>query len=231
MNRGTEPRIAGPPYNPGVRELVEGKRRASSRPKREDSIRGFKGWHERGYLPHRDEPGLTQFVTFHVADSFPAELRHEWAALWKIEDDRQRQRKLEYYLDKGCGECPLRIREIGDLVSGALRFHHGTKYELKAWVIMPNHLHVLFKVNTESMGNIIADWKQYTARQANKLLGRRGQFWAEDFWDTYMRDSAHELRACRYIENNPVKALLVREPQEWSWSSAGFRDNYGRLCL
>ena len=68
---------------------------------------GFRGWHERGYLPHRDEPGLTQFVTFHLADSLPASLRHEWAALLEIEDDRRRRQSYEAYLDKGRGECVL----------------------------------------------------------------------------------------------------------------------------
>ena len=53
----------------------------------------------------------------------------------------------------------------------------------------------------------------------------------EDYWDPYMRDSAHELRARRYIENNPVKALLVREGPQWARSSARYRDRYDRLCL
>src|SRR5204863_7983410 len=56
-----ESRPTGPPHNPGVRELVAGKRRDSSPPDREHAMLGFRGWHERGYLPHRDEPGLTQF--------------------------------------------------------------------------------------------------------------------------------------------------------------------------
>ena len=75
-----------PPYNPGVRELVSGKRRWSSPPNREAAAKGFRGWNERGYLPHRDEPGLTQFVTFHLADSFPAVLRSDWAALLQFEN-------------------------------------------------------------------------------------------------------------------------------------------------
>ena len=46
-----------------------------------------------------------------------------------------------------------------------------------------------------------------------------------------MRDAEHELKTRRYIENNPVNALLVREPKEWPWSSARFRDEHGVLCL
>jgi len=225
------PRPYGPPHNPGVRELVAGKRKWASSLTPEQAKAGFKGWHERGYLPHRDEPGLTQMVTFHVADSFPTALRGEWAALLEIEDDAERRIKLQAYLDKGRGECPLRNPLVAKLVDGAFRFHHGSAYELRAWVIMPNHVHVLFKVTGKPMGRVIKDWKEYTAREANKLLGRRGQFWALDYWDTFMRNSAHEIQARDYAEKNPVKAGLIGERKDWPWSSARFRDPYGHLTL
>ena len=61
MPETSQPRRAGPPHNPGVRELVADKRRWSSPSNRKDAKLGFHGWNERGYLPHRDEPGLTQF--------------------------------------------------------------------------------------------------------------------------------------------------------------------------
>ena len=214
-----------------MRELVAGKRKWASALTREQAKAGFKGWHERGYLPHRDEPGLTQMVTFHVVDSFPAALCSEWAALLEIEDDAERRKKLQAYLDLGRGECPLRILKLGNLVDGAFRFYHDAKYDLRAWVVMPNHVHVLFQVTAKPMGQVAADWKEYTAREANKLLGRRGQFWASDYWDTFMRDAAHELQARHYAEKNPVKAGLVRESKAWPWSSARFRDLYGRLVL
>jgi REP element-mobilizing transposase RayT len=221
----------GPPHNPGIRDLIRGKRKWATSLSHEQAKAGYKGWHERGYIPHRDEPGLVQMVTFHVADSFPRTLRSEWAALFEIEVDTERRKKLQAYLDKGRGECPLSISEIGELVDNALQFHHGTHYELRAWVVMPNHVHVLFKVGSKPMGRVIADWKEYTARAANKILGRGGTFWAKDYWDTYMRNSEHEFRAVDYTEKNPVKALLVRQPEEWRWSSARFRDRYGRLVL
>ena len=62
VSQPSKPRRPGPPHNPGVRDLVVSKRRWSSPPKLEDTKQGFRGWNERGYLPHRDEPGLTQFV-------------------------------------------------------------------------------------------------------------------------------------------------------------------------
>jgi len=63
VNKPSKRRRPGPPHNPGVRELVANKRGYSSPPKRDDAILGFSGWHESGRLPHRDEPGLIQFVT------------------------------------------------------------------------------------------------------------------------------------------------------------------------
>jgi REP element-mobilizing transposase RayT len=214
-----------------VRELVSGKRRWSSAPNRENAMQGFRGWHERGYLPHRDEPGLTQFVTFRLADSFPEALRSEWAHLWKIEDDRERRTQLEAYLDKGRGSAYLRRPNLARLVEDAVRFFHGQRYDLRAWVVMPNHVHAVFKVDSTPMSEIVGGWKKYTAKEANKVLGRRGAFWEADYWDTYMRSTAHELRTIRYTENNPAKAGLVLDPKQWSWSSARFRDAYGRLCL
>src|SRR5688572_11520464 len=112
-----------PPYNPGVRTLVRGKREMFRPVSQKDLRRGFRGWHENGYLPHRDEPGLIQFVTFHLADSFPANLRSEWEALLQLEDDHERRRKIEAYLDKGLGECHLRDERIASLVDGAIRFY------------------------------------------------------------------------------------------------------------
>src|SRR5437867_4122267 len=85
-------RLPRPPYNPGLRDLVEGKRRWDVRASQAAQREGFRGWNERGYLPHRDSPGLTQFITYHLADAFPAELLGEWAHLLEIENDLERRK-------------------------------------------------------------------------------------------------------------------------------------------
>jgi len=244
MHDPQRPRRAGPPHNPGVRDLVAAKRHWSKPPQppeRElsqlaaaDAAKlklGFRGWHERGYLPHRDEPGLTQFITFHLEDSFPVALQSEWAALLEVEDDLERREQLQAYLDKGKGECHLRRSDIGRMVEQAFQFYHGRWYDLLAWAVMPNHVHALLTVGTTSLSKIVKEIKRYTAREANRMLHRQGAFWAEDYWDTYMRDSAHEVRTRGYIENNPVNAFLVREAKEWPWNSARLRDEYGVLRL
>lgn len=192
---------------------------------------GFRGWHERGYLPHRDEPGLVQFVTFRLADSFPASLRSEWEYLWKIETDRERRKKLELYLDGCRGFCRLRKPELADIVESSLRHFDRERYELRAWVVMPNHVHVLFKLTAMPMSEVVGNWKNYTAHEANKRLGMHGQFWSDDYWDTYIRNQEHEVQVRKYIENNPSKAKLTREPRDYRWSSARFRDLNGKLLL
>lgn len=149
----------------------------------------------------------------------------------RIENDRERRIELEAYLDLGHGECHLRHPGIATLVENSLLFRHAVQYELRAWVVMPNHLHLLFLIQDVPMARLIDAWKGFTAKEANKLLGRKGKFWQDGYWDTYMRDSEHEKRALHYIENNPTKAHLVKSPKEWPFGSARFRDAYERVCL
>ena len=208
------------PYNPGLYELVEGKRHWDHPLTEAERDRGFLGWNQRGYLPHYDAPGAVQFVTFRLHDSFPASLRSEWEALLAVEDRREQRAKLEEYLDKGRGEALLRRPELARIVAEALQHFDGERYQLLAWVVMPNHVHVLLHQTATPLGETIGGWKSYTAKEANRLLGRSGTFWQEDYWDTFMRDEEQEAKARSYIANNPVKARLVRTPAEWPWSGA-----------
>ncbi len=198
--------------------MVERQREVSPKLTREEQIAGFRGWNERGYVTHRDEPGLTQFVTFRLADSFPAELREAWEKLLAIEDDRERRTQIEAWLDLGHGACHLKDERVARIVADALRHFDGSRYRLLAWTIMPNHVHVLFETGDTPMAEIVRSWKQFTARKANMLLGRTGPFWQADYWDTYMRDPEHEERTARYIRHNPVKAGLVVDWKAWPWT-------------
>jgi hypothetical protein len=81
-------RSATPPYNPSLQKLVDGKQ-AWAVPLDEDAkAKGFLGWHQRGYLPHYDAPGVTQIVTLRLIDSLPASRRGEWEHLLSIEENR-----------------------------------------------------------------------------------------------------------------------------------------------
>ena len=231
MSQPPKPTRPSPPHNPELRELIRDKRSFSSRVDEEDLKQGFRGWHERGYLPHRDESGLTQFVTFHLHDCFPKTLQSEWKHLANIEPDRQRRMEVESYLDQGRGECYLLRPEIAEIVEAHLLESNGKQYDLRAWIIMPNHVHALIKQRDIALSTIIGEWKGVTSRLANKLLERNGAFWAADYFDVFMRNEEHEKKTVRYVENNPTKAKLVLDPKRWPWSSARFRDEFGELRL
>ena len=94
---------------------------------------------------------------------------------------------------------------------------------------LPNHIHLVVDIWDVPLVKLINDWKGKASREVNKLLGRRGQFWQEEHYDTLIRDEAHLKRAIRYIEQNPVKAFLAKAARDWQWSSACRRDEYDRL--
>ncbi len=217
------------PTNRGLLELIRAKREWDWKPSVEELKKGFRGWHQRGYLPHFDAPGVTQFVTFQLQDSFPIKRRAEWESILSVTDDSAKRKKLEAWLDRGYGECWLRQQDLAEIIEGTLLQGNGDKYQMQAWVIMPNHVHMVVDVWDVPLAKLINDWKGKSSRDANKPLGRRGPFWQEDYYDTLVRDEAHLKRAIRYTEHNPVKAFLAKTSSEWTWSSARHRDEYGRL--
>jgi REP element-mobilizing transposase RayT len=178
-----------------------------------------KGWHGRGYLPHFDSPDTVQFVTFRLADSLPREVYRTLAAQTK--NIKALRRLTEDRLDEGRGQCWLARPEIADMMRGALFNFDGERYQLQAWVIMPNHVHALVRQEEgHRLGDIVGSWKSFVAKQANTSLARSGTFWAADYFDRVIRDDAHYIAALAYIENNPVKAGLAPRPQDWPWSSS-----------
>jgi REP element-mobilizing transposase RayT len=188
-----------------------------------------RGWHGRGYLPHFDGgEGHPQAVTFRLADSMPEAVVAAWLEELKCrptaERDTELRKRMEVYLDAGHGACHLRNPRIGLLVESAFLFFDGLRYHLHAWVVMPNHVHLLFTPAVgRSLSELVKAWKSFTSKEANRILGRGGQFWQADYFDRFIRDEEHFARATEYIENNPVKAGLCARPEDWPWSSARFR--------
>jgi REP element-mobilizing transposase RayT len=206
------------------------------------------GTHSRGYLPHVKREGARYFVTFRLADSLPKEVllknqaeRAEQLQRFHTQEasakklgttptksealgqiERDYFRKLEVYLDKGVGACWLKRSDIAEIVARALRFFDGERYQLDAWVVMPNHVHiVLWPIPNHTVSEIAQSVKRYTAREANKVLGRTGEtFWQPEPYDHWIRNDEEHARCCRYVLNNPVKARLCAAPEDWRWSSA-----------
>lgn len=191
------------------------------------------GWTYRGYLPHFDDQDAPQFITFRLADSLPADVLERWkrelglgelsqhSANSKISQaNRKLRERIEKYLDCGYGECFLKQHENAELVAKALQHFDGIRYQLFAWVIMPNHVHVLCRQKTGwPLSKIVRTWKSFTAHAINKSLGRTGAFWQADYFDRFIRNEAHFLAVARYIEANPVSAGLSTTADEWPYRS------------
>jgi REP element-mobilizing transposase RayT len=96
-------------------------------------------------------------------------------------------------------------------------------YKLIAWVVMPNHVHVLILPLVSVP--VLTRWlKGSTARRANQILERTGHpFWQDESFDHYLRNSNQVERTICYIERNPVSAGLVSAAEQWRWSSAGWK--------
>jgi REP element-mobilizing transposase RayT len=200
------------------------------------------GIHTRGYLPHVKHEGASYFVTFRLADSLPKEVllgfEHEKAErLRRLNDFAKRGeaindseeeiardfgRKMERYLDQGAGACHLRRADIADLVAGAMRHFHESRYLLHEWVVMPNHAHaIIWPMPNHLLSNILKSWKQFTSRRAKKILGMGEEpFWQPESYDHWIRNDDEKARISRYIRNNPVIAGLCTRPENWRWSSA-----------
>lgn len=195
-----------------------------------------KGWYSRGYLPHFDGGPIPQTLTFRLADSFPKERLDAWneelVHLPAKEALAERRKRIEAYLDTGAGNAWLADRRIATLVQESLLFFDGERYCLHAWVIMPNHVHVLFTpTDSHSLADILHSWKSYTTHRANRILNRQGKFWQEESFDRYIRDEKHFLAAIDYIESNPVKASLCLSNENWEFSSAARREAGGTPAL
>jgi REP element-mobilizing transposase RayT len=181
----------------------------------------------RGHLPHWEAAAATYFVTFRLADSLPQEtLRSILFAREDIpataakmgraisEAEQKRLQKLntqriEKYLDAGSGVCFLANEAVANIVAEALRQFDGIRYQLFAWCAMPNHVHAVFRALAENtLPQIIHSWKSYSAKQANKILQRSGEFWQREYYDHLVRNTSEFHRAVAYVMDNPRKAGL-----------------------
>ena len=116
------------------------------------------------------------------------------------------------------GPVWLRDPRIANMLMNALQYGETVRqlYRLHAWVIMPNHVHVVLEPRT-AMPPIMRWLKGRTARTANRILGRTGMaFWQDESFDHWVR-SAEELQGViDYVEDNPVKAGLVEGRDQWA---------------
>jgi len=175
-------------------------------------------------LPHWEQPEATYFVTFRLADAVPQGILRRWKeeleawrkfhpepwdASTKCEYQKRFQDDREQWLDQGHGKCVLEKADAAAIVISALRHFDRDRYLLDAFVVMPNHVHVLVQLaKGQALADILHSWKSFSAKAINELLGRKGQLWQEESYDRIVRDWNELVRYRDYILHNPEKAKL-----------------------
>ncbi len=200
------------------------------------------------YIPHFDIEGAYQSITYRLADSLPSKVLKAFSTeLDKIKQisgemgsspitnskqlESQRRQKIEKYLDAGHGSCILKETQIANIIIDNWHFFDKQRYELLAYVVMPNHIHVLIKTYPEwTLQKVVHGWKSYTAKEIKKVMFKMGEppippehIWQADYWDRFIRNDQHFFSTIDYIHNNPVKAGLCQSASDWLASSAGSR--------
>jgi REP element-mobilizing transposase RayT len=184
----------------------------------------------RRHLPHWIPEETAIFVTWRLAGSLPPQSELAPPNNGRLTDDINRSsvplcflRQDERLDRERSGPVWLQDSRIAGVVGNALLYGEAVRrfYELHAWVVMPNHVHVIFQPHT-AMPSILRWLKGRTGRVANQILGRGGTpFWQDESFDHWVR-SAEELQdLIEYVEYNPVKAGLAETKEQWRWSSAG----------
>jgi len=187
-------------------------------------------------LPHYQPPGATLFVTFRLAGSIPQaviqQLLEESKAkeaeiIKQCEQSARREAvnaarkmlfaKWDKVLDSG-QQSPHWLADpaIANLVCEAMHYLHQRKYDLEAYCVMPNHVHLVFTplLNGDdyySLASILKSLKGFTARKANEILGREGEFWQPESYDHVVRDEQEFERIINYVLSNPERAGLPPE--------------------
>lgn len=194
----------------------------------------------RRVLPHWHAAHVTQFVTFRLTDSLPQEKLREIADLRRrlladgggteearTEADREVFRRYDRYLDAGLGACWLRDGRLAEVVASAIRHFDGDRYNVGAFVVMPNHVHALIRPIDRSLSRILESIKGFSARRINEAVGRTGRVWQPESFDRIVRDVVALWRAVQYIGANPRRAgidVLRWVSPAWVDCGWGFRD-------
>jgi putative transposase len=125
----------------------------------------------------------------------------------KVQEKVSQQVNIE--LDKCHGECWFRRPELAQIMADVLLYHNSDRYDLDSFVIMPNHVHILFQFRDQNCFETIRpSWLRYSARLINQHLGRKGSLWQPEPFDHLVRNADEFEKYQRYIAANPTNAHL-----------------------
>ncbi|QJD77626.1 REP-associated tyrosine transposase [Spirosoma rhododendri] len=192
----------------------------------------------RSRLPHIQPLGGTFFVTTRLYGSVPQIEKQRLSEDFLLRKQqiiarrdhtpdeldrltRQYFAAYETILEKSnFGPKWLAVNAIAEQIARALHYFDAKRYELIAYCLMSNHVHVVFTLNDEavSLQQVMHSLKSFTASKCNELLDRTGAFWEHESYDRLVRDRAELHRIVQYVLHNPVKAGLCQCWQDWKWT-------------
>jgi len=178
----------------------------------------------RNRLPHWSQGEVFQFVTWSLGDALPSEKRRQivverrdwvrahpkpWTPKEEMEYGELFSERVEGWLDRGGGACVLKRPEASECVARTLEYFDGERYALKAYVVMPNHVHVLVSPFAEwSLDRLVHSWKRFSTGRIRKVVGGEGRLWMPGYWDRMIRSVEHLEYVREYIRLNPMRAGL-----------------------
>jgi len=172
-------------------------------------------------LPHIYETEQAVFLTWRLHDSLPSHRAFPKDAL----NSGQAFAAMDRLLDEArSGAFYLRQPDIADMIVDAIHYNANIlgHYLLHAFVVMPNHVHLL-ATPAVALPKLTKSLKGITAKRANAMLALTGSpFWQEESYDHLVRHAREFEKIRNYIEENPVRAGLVRKATDYRWSSAGW---------
>jgi len=179
------------------------------------------------HISHWDLSSSVYHVAFHLADSVPTAQLVAWRTARadfearacaenraftaeEIAEMRElRSQRVERYLASGHGACVLRTPCAAEAVRSTLEHDNGRRYELHAWTVMPNHVHVVVRcLPDEKMKHIVDVWKSVSAHAIVKAVGCSAPVWMADHYSRIIRTSEEYGKQMRYVWTNPETAGL-----------------------
>jgi REP element-mobilizing transposase RayT len=152
------------------------------------------------HLPHLDIKGYYQFITFRTHDSVDGFLKK---LAQQNQPNNHKQLAIDNYLDGSAKGAYLHDVALSSLYR-FLQEKDTVLYELIAFAIMPNHVHLLLKP-LENLATMMQKIKGGSAKVLNQILNKQGRFWAQDYYDRLIRDERHFYQVYNYIRNNPIE--------------------------
>lgn len=123
-----------------------------------------------------------------------------------------------------CTLKPLNLSPAArDIAFRHCLFDNGRRIHLHAFVIMPDHVHLLFTALRDSCGwsyalpEILKAIKGASVRKINQLLDRFGPIWQDESFDHFLRGDESLRETVDYIRQNPVRRGLVQRPEDYPW--------------